>query len=1538
MGVAAFALLDGQRNVGSQGEEGAAVTAVSPAVLRQSAPEGAVAISPTPRWSGVALPKDLILRERYTAQALALGELPEGSFTDLRALKEGDLVALPLEAETALVGRVIFSKKLDAYHVSGKLTQGVKGTFSISQHPVHGMAGRILIESSATAFELVQQPGRVLVVKSELSKVQCFGIPKEPEPTGVVSAAARGPMAAVRVPVLDSLPAAAGVLYLDFDGEVVTDPDWNGGQTIFAAAATMGFNGDAISEADIQDVWERVAEDMKPFNITVTTVLSRYTNAAVGNRMRCIMTPTVDAAPGSGGVAYLRSYRARGFSPDIPCWCFNDSNPAIMAMTISHELGHTFGLRHDGTVAGDEYYDGHGTGTRSWGPLMGAPFSRAVLQWSKDSYPGANNPQDDLAIMKAIFEEANGAGNVLIPDEAGGTVATSALLGIQAAVSKRGIIAADTDEDYYSFKTPGGPITLRTVLANEPNLDPLLRIVDSSNVTLAASTMQATTLEATLSTNLTAGTYYVAVSGQGKTAIGTDPGYPRYGSIGGYTLTGTYIPLPELPFIQSQPVASTTLVEGQTLSLSVSVLTNTTVRYQWFKAGAKIPGATSSKLTIKPVRYTNTGDYTVEVKNAVGTVVSEVASVLVDYKPVFTQQPVPQVVATGGSAAFQVTSHGTEPLSYRWEKNGVAIAGNPSATTASLQLTGVDWFSGASYRCVVSNPIGSTPSTAVNLTVTSGPVFVTQPPATGYVAVGKSIKVTTKAVGTSTIKYQWLRGGEVIPGATSATLSVSKASPAALEGVVFTCRATNPEGQTDSAPLMIDVQDPPVITSPVIRKISTSAGASVPLTISSSGTAPLVHQWYQNNRPVPGSNSATLMLDPAYWSQQGSYKCVVSNAVGVATSASFTVTMTSPAVILTQPVDTKVARGGSGTLKVVAGGTPGLRYQWYRNTEIIPGATKASLSLTKASDATEGSYTVSVTNDLSAAPVLSSAATVTVENVPVIVTHPSTHYAAIGSSHSFSVVMDSSSSPMLRYQWYKSKRAIEGATSATLALDALTLTAAGSYHVVITNDVGKATSKAATLYVQTPPSITQEPANLNQYEYAKAVFEVKASGSATLTYQWFKDGMAIPKATGRIYTIPAARLPAEGVVSHEGAYYCEVRNKVGLATSASATLFLQTVPPPTFTSFSPGRGAPGDYVSIIGTNFNWTRQVTFGGVRGSFVVISNTELRAVVPATGRTGLINVITYGGNANSPSNFTVSTGLNNDNFANAKLVFGTAPTVTGNNTGATTEIGEFLEGPGAKTIWYTWQCPATGTYLMDFGKNTTIDWVASCYSGNSLSNLLLIRRARRYSIGFSFFISPSFTMSAVKGARYHIQFQGYSGTPARAIEGPVTFTIKYQPSALATRSGASGVMDGEEAVYLRTAFLAKVGTAESFSWMTQESDIPAFSLDFNPMQRSLRWQWAGAEPGHLEQAIEPNTEYELELVFNKQLLTWGLLLNGHWAIEDGVIPRDVDLSTLQTLEPVWTPHHTTDLPPLMIRRHQVDYPTERGESVPLEEEKLR
>ena len=107
---------------------------------------------------------------------------------------------------------------------------------------------------------------------------------------------------AYSVPKLNSFPSAQATIFLDFDGAYVQSSFWNNGNPINCAASTM-------TDAQIIEAFNRVAEDYRPFNINITTDSTYFLAAPLEMRVRIIITPTSSwLYAGSSGVSFIGSF------------------------------------------------------------------------------------------------------------------------------------------------------------------------------------------------------------------------------------------------------------------------------------------------------------------------------------------------------------------------------------------------------------------------------------------------------------------------------------------------------------------------------------------------------------------------------------------------------------------------------------------------------------------------------------------------------------------------------------------------------------------------------------------------------------------------------------------------------------------------------------------------------------------------------------------------------------------------------------------------------------------------------------------------------------------------------------------------------------------------------------------------------------------------------------------------------------------------------------------------------------------------------
>jgi hypothetical protein len=459
----------------------------------------------------------------------------------------GTRLTLPLPDGHSVTGVINLSHRDYDGRVmmGGRLDDG--GTFALTRLSGGAVIGHILPGAMPERAYVLEQgsDGTVYLLEKERDAVLCveMGTMEDGQIDPLAAeVAVEGAGTAEAAPLGETIPQSevAAVIYLDFDGETVTDSHWNGGDTFTVADSGM-------TSAQITAVVRRVQEDYLPFKIEVTTDAARYEAAPVRKRMRCIITNSTHWWSGSGGgVAYTNSWNTAGysFSSTVPCWVIPSrlsNNSKYVADAVSHEVGHTLGLSHDGLVGGnDNYYDGNENETPSWGPIMGNSYSTTLAQWSKGEYikngVAASNTENDLSIIASIKNHTGYKAD----DVSSVSTSAMALLGAGATtVNKSGITERTGDIDAYMFATSGAVSfsLAESSWSGLRNLDAKLTILDFSGNTLAGDDPQ-NSIYPSITTTLPAGVYVLQITGAGK-GSGTTDGYSNYGSLGAYTITGT---------------------------------------------------------------------------------------------------------------------------------------------------------------------------------------------------------------------------------------------------------------------------------------------------------------------------------------------------------------------------------------------------------------------------------------------------------------------------------------------------------------------------------------------------------------------------------------------------------------------------------------------------------------------------------------------------------------------------------------------------------------------------------------------------------------------------------------------------------------------------------------------------------------------------------------------------------------------------------------------------------------------------------------
>jgi hypothetical protein len=342
-------------------------------------------------------------------------------------------------------------------------------------------------------------------------------------------------------PSLSSHPSASAVLFLDTDGHTLTGTIWN------MNPGSIICGGSGLNDVQITEVFNRVAEDYRPFNINVTTDSTVFLAAPVNRRMRVIITVSSSWYGNAGGVAYINSFT---WGDDTPCFTFSallGYNVKKVAENASHEAGHTFGLFHQSSydnncVKINDYHGGVGTGEIGWAPIMGRSYSHNLSLWNlgPNSFgcTSIQNDLDTITTKNGFSYRTDDYTNTF------GGAANNPF--VSNSFSVNGIIERNTDLDMLQFTIPvPGRFQLNAIPYNVgtgnagSNLDLQVTLFDNTQTELNVYNPGAL-LSSVIDSFLLPGVYYLRVEGKGNMYA------PNYASLGSYALQGNFddTPLP----------------------------------------------------------------------------------------------------------------------------------------------------------------------------------------------------------------------------------------------------------------------------------------------------------------------------------------------------------------------------------------------------------------------------------------------------------------------------------------------------------------------------------------------------------------------------------------------------------------------------------------------------------------------------------------------------------------------------------------------------------------------------------------------------------------------------------------------------------------------------------------------------------------------------------------------------------------------------------------------------------------------------------
>ena len=286
--------------------------------------------------------------------------------------------------------------------------------------------------------------------------------------------------------------------------------------------------------------------------------------------------------------------------------------------------------------------------------------------------------------------------------------------------------------------------------------------------------------------------------------------------------------------------------------------------------------------------------------------------------PVVTLSPQDAVAATGTDVTLTAAATGSN-LTYQWSRDGSTIAG---ATGATLNLAGITLAQAGTYTCKIANLAGSVTSSPAKVvvyttadqskTVNSGATFITPTVAAGPID-----------------SFQWSYNGSPltdssrVTGTTTSTLTVRNIT--AADNGAYTLRAVVAGNTLPTGAVNFAVRLPPAVTAAAAQSLRLGSTAALVLTTDHGAYNYIYYGLpkgvtYNSATGVLGGRPTTTGIYPVV--------LMVTDAFGLTTTLSFTLTVEPPPAALVGVFNGTVARdaslnanlGGAITLTTTAKG------------------------------------------------------------------------------------------------------------------------------------------------------------------------------------------------------------------------------------------------------------------------------------------------------------------------------------------------------------------------------------------------------------------------------------------------------------------------------------------------------------------------------------------------------------------------------------------------------------------------------------------
>ncbi|XP_053136681.1 basement membrane-specific heparan sulfate proteoglycan core protein isoform X4 [Hemicordylus capensis] len=347
---------------------------------------------------------------------------------------------------------------------------------------------------------------------------------------------------------------------------------------------------------------------------------------------------------------------------------------------------------------------------------------------------------------------------------------------------------------------------------------------------------------------------------------------------------------PGAPEIQVAPTQ--TVVAGQTARLHCTATGDPAPAIHWSKLRAPLPWqhqVVNDTLVIPRVAQQDSGQYICNATNSAGF--TEAFIVLdVETPPYATTLPDGASVQAGEAVQLQCLAQGTRPLRYEWSKVQGSLSGGVAVREGTLHISHATPQDAGTYRCLVSNRVGSAEALAqVQVHGPAGvPLSVQVIPRSDTQAVGGTAEFVCSVSGAPQAQIEWFKeDGELPPhhSIRNGVLRIEKLDRSS-QGV-YVCRVSGATGQAQDSTRLVVQRLPKVMINIRTSVQTVLVGHAVEFECLAFGDPKPQVTWSKVGgrlRPDVLVSAGMVKIERVEPSDAGQYRCTATNEVGAVQS------------------------------------------------------------------------------------------------------------------------------------------------------------------------------------------------------------------------------------------------------------------------------------------------------------------------------------------------------------------------------------------------------------------------------------------------------------------------------------------------------------------------------------------------------------------------------------------------------------------------------------------------------------------------------